>query len=75
MAEETMTPKQAAAAIEVSDQTIYNWIAQGIFRGVIERGVFKKRYRIPLSEVERIRQLGKHDGPITGNSNAHYATA
>jgi excisionase family DNA binding protein len=75
MAEETMTPKQAAAAIDVSDQTIYNWIAAGVFQGVLERGVFKKRYRIPISEVERVKKLGNYDRPITGNSNAHYANA
>lgn len=75
MAEETMTPKQAAAAIDVSDQSIYNWIAAGVFRGVIERGVFKKRYLIPIAEVERIKKLGNYDGESTGNSNAHYASA
>ena len=35
----------------------------------------KKRYRIPLSEVERIKKLGNYDGPITGNSFAHHVTA
>ena len=58
MPEQTMTPKQAAAYLGVSDQTIYNWIAAGILRDVIARGVFKKRYQIPISEVERVKALG-----------------
>jgi excisionase family DNA binding protein len=74
MAEDRLTPKQAAERIGVSDQTIYNWIAAGIFRGVVERGLMKKRYLIPAAEVERIKALGNY-GTITGNSNAHYATA
>lgn len=37
MVNELMTPKQAAAHIGVSDQTIYNWIAAEIFQGVKKR--------------------------------------
>jgi hypothetical protein len=74
MAEEMLTPKQAAERIGVSDQTIYNWIAVDIFRGVIARGIIKPRYLIPASEVERIKTLGNY-GTNTGNSNAHYAHA
>jgi excisionase family DNA binding protein len=51
------TPKQAAEYIGVSDQSIYRWIARGIFAGVIERGIVKKRYLIPASEVERVKKL------------------
>lgn len=56
--EQMLTPKQAAATLGVSDQAIYNWIKAGIFQRVEERGVFKKRYRIPSSEVERVKGLG-----------------
>jgi excisionase family DNA binding protein len=55
------TPKQAADYIGVSDQSIYRWIARGIFTGVVERGIIKKRYLIPASEVERIKKLGNYD--------------
>jgi hypothetical protein len=75
MAEEMLTPKAAAEHIGVSDQTIYNWIAASIFRGVVERGLMKKRYLIPLSEVERIKKLGNYDGVIPGNSYAHHVSA
>ncbi|KPV53558.1 hypothetical protein SE17_08955 [Kouleothrix aurantiaca] len=74
MQEEMLTPKEAAAAIGVSDQTIYNWIAAGIFRGVVARGIVKPRYLISASEVERVKREGNY-GPITGNKIAHYATA
>ena len=66
MPEQTMTPKQAAAYLGVSDQTIYNWIAAGILRDVIARGVFKKRYQIPISEVERVKALGDSAGNSSG---------
>ena len=58
MVEEPMlTSKQAAAHIGVSDQAIYNWIADGIVRDYRARGMKKKkRYLIPASEVERLRQ-------------------
>jgi hypothetical protein len=49
------TPKQAAEHIGVSDQSIHRWIARGIFTGVVERGIIKKRCLIPASEVERIK--------------------
>jgi excisionase family DNA binding protein len=65
------TPKDAAAYIGVSDQTIYRWIDRDVFTGVIVRGIVKKRYLIPASEVERVKQL-EHG---LGNSNAHYVTA
>ena len=74
MQEEMLTPKEAAAAIGVSDQTIYNWIAAGIFRGVVARGIVKPRYLISASEVERIKREGNY-GPITGNKVAPYASA
>ena len=72
-----MTPKQAAATLNVSDQTIYNWSAAGIFQDVTSRGVFKKRYTIPASEVERVRALGSYGRTEDGaeHSTAHYATA
>jgi excisionase family DNA binding protein len=71
MEEKMLTPKEAAERIGVSDQTIYNWIAARIFHNVIKRGIFKKRYLIPISEVERIRQMGNE----SGNSYTHYASA
>jgi hypothetical protein len=75
MAKEMLTPRAAAERIGVSDQTIYNWIAGDVFRGVITRGIGKiPRYLIPLSEVDRIKTLGNY-GTIAENSNAHYAHA
>ena len=68
MPEVFMTPKEAALRIGVSDQTIYNWIAAGHFQGVLERGLMKKRYLIPASEVERIR-VQENYGEIRGKNN------
>jgi excisionase family DNA binding protein len=69
MPEEMMTPKQAAAHIGVSDQTIYNWIESGVFKNVVARGITeKKRYLIPASEVERVKREGNY-GLIVGNNN------
>ena len=74
MADEMMTPKQAAVYIGVSDQTIYNWIAAEIFKGVIARGLLKKRYHIPKPEVERSKREGNYD-LIVGNSNGLAVSA
>ena len=60
-----LTPKEAAKHIGVSDQAIYNWIADGTVREFRARGVKKKRYLIPEREVERLRRL--YEG-IEGNN-------
>src|ERR1043165_72196 len=54
----TYTPKEAAEAWGVSDQTVYRMIERGDLRVEEQRvGLFRKRYRIPASEIRRIRAL------------------
>ena len=69
-----ITPKDAALYIGVSDQTIYNWIAAGIFQGVIKQGIIKPRYHIPKVEVERVRVEGNY-GELAGNKYGLVASA
>ena len=65
--EKQLTPKQAAESIGVSDQSIYNWLADGTIRRFRTRGVKqKKRYLIPETEVERLRL--EYNGLSEGNN-------
>jgi excisionase family DNA binding protein len=56
-----------AERIGVSDQTIYNWIADGTMQGYRMRGMKRKRYTIPMGEVERLRRA--YEEIVEGNSN------
>ena len=65
--EKQLTPKQAAESIGVSDQSIYNWLADGTIRRFRTQGVKqKKRYLIPETEVERLRL--EYNGLSEGNN-------
>jgi excisionase family DNA binding protein len=63
------TPKQAAAALGVSDETIYRMIRSGIMQAT-KRGAFlrKPRYIISEDELERIRREGNY-GELRGNDH------
>ncbi len=76
MREQVMTPKQAATYIGVSDQTIYNWLAADIIKGVMKKGLRlkKPRYLIPLSEVERVKLEGNY-GLVEDKKNGLAARA
>lgn len=50
------TPLEAADYIGVSDQSVYNWIAEGVVRQIRRDGFKRPRYFIPHTEVERLRQ-------------------
>jgi excisionase family DNA binding protein len=59
MSQETMyTPKQAAAELGVSDQSIYRWIAAGLISATARGLTKKRRYLIAASEVERAEREG-----------------
>ena len=58
------TPKEFAEHIGVSDQTVYRWIERGLVQ-VIARGLTKKRYLIPASEVARVQHEGNYEGKAT----------
>ncbi|KPV50903.1 hypothetical protein SE17_24265 [Kouleothrix aurantiaca] len=58
MGERYLTPQEAAARLGVSDETIRRYIKRDVFRDVIARGMFKKRYFVPEREVERVRIEG-----------------
>ena len=63
MSEETMyTPKQAAAELGVSDQSIYRWIAAGLITATARGLTKKRRYLIAASEVERAEREGNFEG-------------
>lgn len=73
MAETMYTPKQAADELGVSDQTIYRWIERGLIQ-VIARGLTKKRYLIPASEVARVKQEGNY-GDLEGKATPALVSA
>jgi len=52
------TPKQAAAELGVSDQSIYRWIAAGLISATARGLTKKRRYLIAASEVERAEREG-----------------
>ena len=65
--EQLLTPREAAERIGVSDQTIYNWIADGTVQRYRMREMKRKRYTIPIGEVERLRNV--YEEIVEGNSN------
>lgn len=74
MSGETMiTPKEMAERLGVSDQTVYRWIASAFIRYEEKpQGLFRKRYSIPESEVERIRRIAEEQ---RRHERAHLVTA
>jgi predicted site-specific integrase-resolvase len=59
MSQETMyTPKQAAAELGVSDQSIYRWMPPGVNRATPRAHKPTRRYLIAASEVERAEREG-----------------
>jgi len=65
--EQLLTPREAAERIGVSDQTIYNWIADGTVQRYRMKGMKRKRYIIPMGEVERLRRA--YEEIVEGNSS------
>src|SRR5262249_53318637 len=51
--EQLLTPGEAGERIGVSDQTIYNWIADGRVQRYRMRGMKRKRYTIPMGDGSR----------------------
>jgi excisionase family DNA binding protein len=54
--EQELTPREAAEYIGVSDQPIYNWIADGTMLRYRMKGMKRERHTIPMGEVERLRR-------------------
>lgn len=70
----TYTPKEAATIWEVSDQTVYRWIEGGIIQAENQQvSLFRKRYTIPASEIQRIHELLEQRR--RGNTFGHLANA
>lgn len=70
-----LTPKEVAARLSVSKQTIYDWIAEGFIKAFDFKGKRKKAvFRIAPDEVERIlRECQTVERPHVANADLKKA--
>ncbi len=47
---------EAAKILGVSQNTVIRWIKRGIIKAEIKKTVFRNHYRIPESEIERLKK-------------------
>jgi excisionase family DNA binding protein len=64
MSQDTVTPKEAAKILGISNATIYRWLKRGWINGIILPNGYIRISRIALSRILEDKSLFLIDNPI-----------